>query len=143
MIITTTPTAPYIRAESRLRPEQVNTALVDTAALEADITARVGKYVAVINKKLAGVTTSADNQIIATEALALRILASLYGSAGFLNPVYWQRAQELKKESEDLIDDLLGTSTDDVSGVAGIGNAATLSTAPYGIDDAGILVVNA
>ena len=140
MVITTTPTAPYIRIESRLRPEQVNTVLGDTTALESDITARVGKYVAVINKKLAGVVTSADNQTIATEALALRVLASLYGSAGFLNPAYWQRAQELKKESEDLIDDLLGTSVEDV---AGIGNAATLSTAPYGIDDAGLLIVNA
>ena len=139
MTITAAPTASYIRSESRLRPEQVNTSLADTTALEADITARIATYRAVINKKVTGVTDTLDNQTIATEALAKRVLASLYGSAGYLNHAYWERANALKAESADLIDDLLGTSADAVTAAAG---AATLTTSPYVVDSVGLLVVN-
>lgn len=115
MTIDTLPTAAAIRTESRLKPEQVNLSYANTAALESDIEARITTYQAVIEKKLAGVTTSSGNQTIATEAVQLRVLASLFGTAGYLNPMYWERAQQLKMESADLIDDLLGTSADDTA----------------------------
>jgi len=128
MTIDTLPSADAVRVESRLRPEQVSAALANVAALNTDIAARIVKYRAVIEGKLEGVATSIRNQIIATEALQLRVLASLYGTAGQLNPAYWERAKELKAESADLIDDLIGSSADVPSNVSG---AATLSTAAY------------
>ncbi len=146
MTITTLPAAADIRTDSRLRPEQVSTALADTTALDADITTRITTYEPVINNKIAGVTTSAAYQIIATRALFLRVESSLYGSAGQLNGVYWDRAKELKAESDELISDLIAAdaiaSGDTIAGVAGTGNAATLSTAPYFLNDE-LLVVNA
>lgn len=112
MIITALPLASAIRVESRLRPEQVNLEYANTTELEADITARIGKYAAVINKKIVDAEDTPDNQIIATEALFLRVEASLYGSAGYLNPAYWGRAQELKAESNELLKDLSVGVTD-------------------------------
>lgn len=140
MIIGTLPTAAAVRIESRLQPEEVNLTYAGEAALEADISARITKYNAVVGKKLAAVVTSADNQTIATEALMLRVLASLYGTAGYLNTAYWERAQELKAESADLIDDLTGTSADNVALVSN--GAGTLSTARYGLNLVGLPVVN-
>ena len=131
MTIDTLPAADAVRVESRLRPEQVSAALADAVALNADIAARIVKYRAVIEGKVAGVATSGRNQTIATEALQLRVLASLYGTAGQLNPAYWERAKELKAESADLIDDLTGSSADVPSNVSG---AATLNTSRYAYD---------
>lgn len=119
MTITTLPTASAIRIESRLRPEQVNVNYANAAALEADVTARIVKYQAVIEKKLASVDNSDANQLIAAEALQLRVLASLFGTAGYLDSQYWDRAQELKAESADLLDDLVGTSADVPANISG------------------------
>ncbi len=138
MTITSPPTAAAVRIESRLRPEQVNPTLADAAALEADIAARITKYKAVIDRKLSTVEDTATHQIIAAEALMLRVLASLFGSAGALNPAYWERAQALKAESADLLDDLTGGDT--VTSVEMLGT--TLSTAPYRFNADGVLVDN-
>lgn len=112
MTINTLPEASAIRLESRLKPEQVSLSLASDDELEWDIADRIEKYRAVIEKKIDGVSDSADNQLIAREALQLRVLASLFGSAGHLSPTYWQRGQDLKAESADLLDDLTGTSAD-------------------------------
>ena len=145
MTITTPPTASYVRIQSRLRPEQVNASFADVTALESDIAARIATHKAVIEKKLSGVITTPDNQVIAAEALALRATASLYGSAGYLNPAYWERANALKAESADLIDDLTGIIEAGASGIGGTPTStggATLSTSNYSIGANGLLVVN-
>lgn len=119
MTITTLPTASAIRTESRLTPSQVSTAFANTSALETDIAARITTYRAVVEKKLSGVGTSEANQTIATEALQLRVLASLFSTAGYLNDAYSDKAQQLMAQFNDLIDDLTGTSPDVPGNVSG------------------------
>jgi hypothetical protein len=118
MTITALPTAEEVRIESRLRPEQVSPELADTDALEADIEGRIAEYTAVISNKLSGVGDTANNQLAATLALKKRLLASLYGSAGQLSPAYWEKAKELKAESDEILRDLVNANTLGSDGIA-------------------------
>lgn len=115
MTIETLPLPSDLRIEYDLRPEQVGRALTSDAELEEVYAQRIEKYRAVVEKKLRNVENSEDNQTIATEALAIRAAASVFGTAGQLNPVYWQRSRELLEDFNDLIDDLLGTSADEAA----------------------------
>lgn len=129
----TLPDAADVRENSRLRPEQVSAEYADTAALEAEVSERIDKKAAMVNGKLARAaspypwpfsdeltaiaypsydadqrTAETDRQKeLATQAVELYALASLYGSAGQLQPSYWKRAAELKAEADELMDELL------------------------------------
>lgn len=112
MTIETLPVASDIRIESRLRPEQVSSALSNDTELDADIESRIERHRAELEMKLAGIESTEDRQIRATEAITYRALASLFGSAGHLNKTYWEMADRYRELYADAVDDLLGTSED-------------------------------
>lgn len=112
MTIDTLPVASDIRIESRLKPEQVSDAIADEMEFDADIESRIERHRAELEMKIAGVDTSSDKQIRATEAMQYRALASVFGSAGHLNRTYWDMSDRYMALYNDAVDDLLGTSPD-------------------------------
>lgn len=116
MTIETPPTAAAVRIESRLRPEQVNVTYANDAALEADIAARITRYKTIVEKEIADVDDTEENQTTATEALTQRVLASLYGSASPSKPFYRDVRTDKMEEYRDLLGLLKGTADSDSDG---------------------------
>lgn len=111
------PTTAAVRADSRLRPEQVSTAFT-SADLDADIAARIGRKVSEVETKIYAAVSAqwweaqplearVRRAGIATEVAQLLSLASVYGTAGQLNSAYWERANQYRAEAKELLDALL------------------------------------
>ncbi len=126
------PTPSQVRIESRLRPEQVSTAFATAADLEVDIATRIPRKADIVGSRLRRVAApyqwpftdaqltaayanetsdigAADTQEqleLATEATQLYTLASLYGSAGQLNKMYFTRSTEYKDEADAILRNL-------------------------------------
>lgn len=159
------PNAAAVRENSRLRPEQVNIEYSNAAALVAETQERIDKKAVWVNSKITRLSSPlrwpfadavltarfpgyATDQIaaettqqkaLATEAVELFALASLYRSAGQMNPRYRETANEYEARANEIMNELkeiIGFVTDGQSGL-GVDNGVSVWTVSTGLSITG------
>jgi hypothetical protein len=161
MAIFPLPTAASILADSRLTVDEISAAFGDTATAKADIEQRIADEVASIETDILEHVTAAEwaegagedeeedaadytrRNRLATNELRLRVLSSLFESAGFLNDGYEQKADRYTARADKVRAQLMGDLQSGADlGSDGTQGAATLSTAAYTLDSDLLPVVN-
>lgn len=123
------PTSQSVREDSRLRPEQVSATYLDNYELDREAQERIDAKATFVNGKIARAASpypwpfadgvmgvaypgydeaqraaeTEQQKSMATQVVSLLAQASLYGSAGQLNPAYFRKATELKEEAMELL----------------------------------------